>query len=232
MVTVYSSPVSGFPVIFPSNGGKEVALLIMITAAAPAFWPKIGSRDAGAGSARRDDHLARDARGDVLRRVATQRDRAGARLQDLDLKTERVGERPRRSRRSPGRSWCRSASSPRQGRWRSGSLAATLMAPPARRRRADQIRVRAGVARRGDHDHAALRRVRRGHRARARRRCRTATPSDMLITSMSFVDGPLDRIDRHVRRAGAAEHANGVEVRQRSDARPDVQACDEIVSAL
>src|SRR5215218_6016850 len=41
IVTVYSSPVSGFEVIFPSNGGKSAEVLIMTTATAPAFWPKI-----------------------------------------------------------------------------------------------------------------------------------------------------------------------------------------------
>src|SRR5262249_24074160 len=39
MVTVKSSPVSGFWVIFPSNGGSPAALLIKRTAAAPAFSP-------------------------------------------------------------------------------------------------------------------------------------------------------------------------------------------------
>src|SRR5436190_2961151 len=41
MVTTYGSPVSGFMVIGPSNGGRLVALLIITTAAAPAFWPKM-----------------------------------------------------------------------------------------------------------------------------------------------------------------------------------------------
>src|SRR5262249_9584005 len=41
MVTVNGSPVSGFDVIGPSNGGNVVALLIMRTAAAPACCPKI-----------------------------------------------------------------------------------------------------------------------------------------------------------------------------------------------
>src|ERR1700752_4058049 len=36
MVTVYGSPVSALEVIGPSNGGSPVALLTMITAAAPA----------------------------------------------------------------------------------------------------------------------------------------------------------------------------------------------------
>jgi hypothetical protein len=40
MVTLYCSPVSGFEVIGPSNGGRLVELLIITTAAAPAFWPK------------------------------------------------------------------------------------------------------------------------------------------------------------------------------------------------
>jgi hypothetical protein len=41
MVTVYCSPVSGFEVISPSNGGNPAELLIITTAAAPAFCPKI-----------------------------------------------------------------------------------------------------------------------------------------------------------------------------------------------
>jgi hypothetical protein len=41
MVTVYASPVSGFDVISPSNGGRPVVLLIITTALAPAFCPKI-----------------------------------------------------------------------------------------------------------------------------------------------------------------------------------------------
>src|SRR5262245_24444742 len=39
MVTVNASPVSGLDVIAPSKGGNVVALLIISTAAAPAFWP-------------------------------------------------------------------------------------------------------------------------------------------------------------------------------------------------
>ena len=39
IVTVNCSPVSGLLVIWPSNGGSVVALLIMSTAAAPACWP-------------------------------------------------------------------------------------------------------------------------------------------------------------------------------------------------
>lgn len=38
MVTSYSSPVSGFPVIGPSKGGRVSSVLIMAAAAAPAFW--------------------------------------------------------------------------------------------------------------------------------------------------------------------------------------------------
>jgi len=41
IVTVYCSPVSGSDVIWPSNGGRLLALLAMITAIAPAFWPRI-----------------------------------------------------------------------------------------------------------------------------------------------------------------------------------------------
>ena len=41
IVTVYCSPVSGSDVIWPSNGGSGAALLAMITAIAPAFWPRI-----------------------------------------------------------------------------------------------------------------------------------------------------------------------------------------------
>src|SRR5258706_12238362 len=55
MVTTNGSPVSGFDVIGPSNGGNVVALLIMTTAAAPACWPKI----------------ARDTRAQVPRCVTT-----------------------------------------------------------------------------------------------------------------------------------------------------------------
>src|SRR5882672_6462983 len=39
IVTRNASPVSGFPVIWPSKGGKPAALLTINTAAAPAFWP-------------------------------------------------------------------------------------------------------------------------------------------------------------------------------------------------
>src|SRR5262245_25177516 len=39
IVTLNCSPVSGFDVIGPSNGGRPGALLISTTAAAPAFWP-------------------------------------------------------------------------------------------------------------------------------------------------------------------------------------------------
>src|SRR5581483_3353759 len=41
IVTVNWNPLSGSAVIGPSNGGSDVALLIMTTAAAPACWPKI-----------------------------------------------------------------------------------------------------------------------------------------------------------------------------------------------
>src|SRR6185312_10172166 len=40
MVTLNCSPVSGFPVIGPSNGGSVPSVLIITTAAAPACWPK------------------------------------------------------------------------------------------------------------------------------------------------------------------------------------------------
>ena len=40
MVTRYCSPVSGLPVIVPSNGGKVESVFTITTAAAPACWPK------------------------------------------------------------------------------------------------------------------------------------------------------------------------------------------------
>src|SRR5512138_3967456 len=55
IVTVYFSPVSGFPVIGPSYGGKADELFSMTTAAAPAFCPK----------------TARATRAQVPRRVTT-----------------------------------------------------------------------------------------------------------------------------------------------------------------
>ena len=39
MVTSAASPVSGFCVILPSNGGKVLSVLIITTAAAPAACP-------------------------------------------------------------------------------------------------------------------------------------------------------------------------------------------------
>ena len=41
IVTVKGTPSSGFDVIGPSSGGKFASLLTMITATAPACWPKI-----------------------------------------------------------------------------------------------------------------------------------------------------------------------------------------------
>src|SRR5262249_21143920 len=41
IVTVNCSPVSGLFVIGPSNGGSELSVFTITTAAAPAFWPKI-----------------------------------------------------------------------------------------------------------------------------------------------------------------------------------------------
>ena len=39
IVTVYGTPVSGFDVIWPSNGGNALDVLIITTATAPACWP-------------------------------------------------------------------------------------------------------------------------------------------------------------------------------------------------
>ena len=76
MVTVYCSPVSGLPVIGPSNGGKRVGVVHHQDRGRAGLLAEDGAGDAGARAAPGDDELAGDVGGDVLVRVAAERDLA------------------------------------------------------------------------------------------------------------------------------------------------------------
>ena len=56
-------------------------------------------------------------------------------------------------------------------------------------------------------------------------------PSDMLMTSMSLVDGPVDGLDGDLGRALAAEHADEVEIGLRRNAGADPEVVVGVVES-
>src|SRR5215470_15908221 len=198
MVTMNCSPVSGLEVMLPSNGGKPVALLIMSTAAAPAFCPK----------------MARATRAQVPRWVTTS-------MPAVPLYS--AGLQPRLTVLSGLRSTLTVSCVPLTIGAPLALMVVTVVAPDVKMAPGnDAVGSSAATEMVGDDDDASLDRVVRSLGARGVGAAEIG--AERHVDDVHVVGHrPVDGVDGDVGRSGAAEHPDRVEVRLRRGTGADLE---------